>query len=176
MNLRAEILQASFPEDLPKIIKSVGEDAQCFAELIEMLLESQKDYRPSQKALRLLLYYTKHHPEYFDTHLERIILNLKNPVRDTVKRNTLRLLEELEIPEAWMGEAANICFELLESADTAIAIKVFAMTVLYHISLKEPDLQSELKIILENQMPYGSAGFKSRAKKILKAIAKNQPG
>ena len=46
------------------------------------------------------------------------------------------------------------------------------MTVLYNITLKIPELADELKIIIEDQMPYGSAGFKSRGKKILKGLQK----
>jgi hypothetical protein len=53
-----------------------------------------------------------------------------------------------------------------------IAIKVFSMTVLFNISKNVPEFRDELAIIIEDQMPYGSAGFKSRGKKTLKGLSK----
>jgi hypothetical protein len=44
------------------------------------------------------------------------------------------------------------------------------MSVLGDIAKKEPALEKELKLIIEEQFPYGSAGFRSRAKKILKSM------
>jgi hypothetical protein len=41
------------------------------------------------------------------------------------------------------------------------------MTVLYRLIEKEPDLKKELRIILEDELPYASPAFVSRARKIL---------
>jgi hypothetical protein len=49
-------------------------------------------------------------------------------------------------------------------------VKVFGMTVLANLCEKLPELKNELRIIIEDQMPYGSAGFKSRGSKILKKL------
>jgi hypothetical protein len=46
------------------------------------------------------------------------------------------------------------------------------MTVLLNIVKYVPELKEELKIIIEDQMPYASAGFQSRGKKTLKALEK----
>ena len=46
------------------------------------------------------------------------------------------------------------------------------MTVLYNLCKKEPDLANELRILIEEQMLYGTAGFKSRGKRILKELKK----
>jgi hypothetical protein len=51
-----------------------------------------------------------------------------------------------------------------------IAVKVFSMTVLANLSKSSPDIKKELRIAIEDQLPYGSAGFVSRAKKVLKEI------
>jgi hypothetical protein len=44
------------------------------------------------------------------------------------------------------------------------------MTVLANIIDDQPDMKKELKLILEDQLPYGSAAFKSRGNKVLKKI------
>ncbi|MFT6970886.1 MAG: hypothetical protein ACJAXX_001453 [Roseivirga sp.] len=46
------------------------------------------------------------------------------------------------------------------------------MTVLLYIARNVAELNNELKIIIERQMPSSSAGFKSRGNKTLKALEK----
>ena len=46
-----------------------------------------------------------------------------------------------------------------------VANKIFAMTVMYKIGAPYPELLSELKTIIETQMPYEKPGFKSRGRK-----------
>jgi len=45
------------------------------------------------------------------------------------------------------------------------------MTVLHQLIQTIPDLKKELKIILEDQLPYASPAFTVRARKILKQLA-----
>ena len=109
-------------------------------------------------------------PELINPHLEKIILNLKSPVSDAVKRNTIRTLQNIHIPDHLLGEAADILFNIMIDRNEAIAIRVFTMTTLYNICEREPDLANELKIIIEDQMPYGSTGFKNRGSKTIKKL------
>ncbi len=101
-----------------------------------------------------------------------MIENLQNPVHDAVKRNTLRILQFVDIPEDLLGLTAEICFSILNSAKSPIAFKVHAMSALLDIVKKYPELKGELKISIEEQMPFGSAGFISRGKRVLKALEK----
>ena len=79
-------------------------------------------------------------------------------------------MQDVDVPENLIGEVVDICFGLMESNNTPIAVKVFSMTVLANISIKEPDLKNELALIIEDQMPYGSVGFRNRGAKILNKI------
>jgi hypothetical protein len=85
----------------------------------------------------------------------------------------LRLLQDREIPDTVLEEAADVGFKIMESKGEPIAVKVFAMTMLANICKKVPELKNELKLIIEDQMPYGSAGFRSRGGKILRQLAKH---
>jgi hypothetical protein len=51
-----------------------------------------------------------------------------------------------------------------------IAVRVFSMTVLCNLAGKLPELKNELIPLIEDQMPYGSAGFISRGRKVLKDL------
>lgn len=61
------------------------------------------------------------------------------------------------------------CFDWLIT-DQKIACQARAMLCLYHLGTESSWIYPELGQILENHMPEGSPGYKSRAKKILSKI------
>lgn len=104
-------------------------------------------------------------------HLKVILNYLKKPgIHDAVKRNTMRLLQFIDIPKRYQGQVAGICFGYLQDAKEPVAIKAFSMTVLASIARQNPDLRQELAIVIEDQLPYGSPAFVSRGRKVLKEI------
>lgn len=155
-------------ENSELIANYIGDDPSKFKELIELFLD--QEYRISQRSAMVLAKCTDAYPHLITPHLDRIILNLKNPVIDAVKRNTIRTLQDVHIPDHMLGEAADILFKIMMDRNEAVAIKVFTMTTLYNICIREPDLANELKIVIEDQLPYGSAGFKNRGLKTLKKL------
>ncbi len=66
--------------------------------------------------------------------------------------------------------AATVCFDILASCTEPVANKVFSMTVLTNIAKHEPDIKHELKLLIEEQMTYSTAAFKSRAKTVMNNI------
>ena len=97
---------------------------------------------------------------------------LEPDVHAAVKRNVIRIFQDVDIPRKLAGKIATVCFEMLGSAKEPIAVKVFSMTVLANIARQEPDLKHEICILIDQQMPTGSAGFRSRGRKILKQLEK----
>lgn len=82
-------------------------------------------------------------------------------------RATLRLLERVILPKESIGDLLNHLFPILSDPQVPVAIRVPAMQILYNISKLEPDLKRELALVIEMQMPECSAGFRSRANKLL---------
>jgi hypothetical protein len=103
-----------------------------------------------------------------------MILALQVPRSDAVKRCIIGILQDADIPEVEEGILADRCFQFLNSAKETIAVKVFSMTVLFRIVKKYPELKMELKESIQSQLPFGSAGFKNRGQKVLKALEKIQ--
>ena len=68
----------------------------------------------------------------------------------------------MNIPNTCYGEVADICFDYLLSTEEPIAIKVFSMVVFEKIVFAEPELKTELQFLIEEQLSYALAGFKSR--------------
>lgn len=94
-------------------------------------------------------------------------------LHDAVYRNTLKIFEGMKvIPEEVEEALTDICFTLLDTSHTPIAVKVFSMTILEKITKKYPELSGELEMLIRNQLPYSSAGFQSRGKKILSNLSK----
>lgn len=148
----------------------IADPSQFSLLMSHFLDDAGEGYRLPQRAAAVVNEVCEKRPDFLMPYYERIILNLRNDIHDAVKRNTVRLLQFHHIPEDLLGEAADICFEQLQSTKEPIAIKVFSMTVLFNIVKRVPELKSELEYMIEEQMPYGSAGFVSRGRKILKAL------
>ncbi|MEQ8424829.1 MAG: hypothetical protein RIA63_08960 [Cyclobacteriaceae bacterium] len=171
MNLINELQKDFNKATCDKIVAYIGNDQKRFTELVRAFLG--EPHRVTQRAAWPLSYCVKKHPEIIKPHLKKIIQNLKNPkIHDAVKRNTVRFLQFIEIPKPLHGAALDICFTFLQDPKEPIAIRVFSMTVLGNLTKEYPDLKNELITIIEDQMPYGSAGFVARGKKILKELRK----
>lgn len=169
MNLREQILKEHSKANCDKIVKWIGDNQLRFDELFHLFLND--GYRVVQRAAWPLSYCVAGHPLFIKKHFSKLLKNLHKPgIHDAVKRNTVRLLQEVEIPEKYHGEIMDTCFRYIASPDEAVAIKVFSMTILLHLSRRYPEIKNELKMIIEERWNYETAAFHSRAKKILKEI------
>jgi hypothetical protein len=171
MEIKKTLLKDHSKEITDSIVKYIGRNNSRFAELVKVYLAGP--YRVSQRAAWPLSYCIMAHPQLIDGHLSKILKFVKKPGNhESVKRNTVRLLQFIEIPKRFHGQVVDLCFGYLTDPKEAIATKVFSMTVLASLVGGIPELKKELKIVIEDQMPYGSAGFISRGKKVLKELSK----
>ena len=169
MNLRATIVAEHSKASCNKITKWIGDNQQRFDELFDLFINDE--YRVVQRAAWPLSYSVIAHPQLIKKHFTKLISNLKKPkLHDSVKRNTVRLLQHITIPERFHGEVMSLCFDYISSVDEATAIKAFSLTVLQHLSHQYPEIKQELKTIIEDRWDYETAAFRSRARKILKEL------
>jgi hypothetical protein len=170
MNLRNEILREHSKKQTMKIVRYVGSNQARFDELMVLFLGNE--YRVTQRAAWAVSYCAITHPNLIQKHLKKILLNLKKPVHVAVKRNTIRLLQSIDIPKSLQGIAADICFQILNSKDEPIAIKAFSITVLANICKIHPELKPELQLSIETLLPYASPGILSRGRRMLNQLQK----
>ena len=169
MNLEKEILKEHSKAQRDRIVAYVGSNSQRLSGLINIFLKGS--HRTTQLASWPLSNVAEQYPELIAPHLRKIIHNLKTPdLHDAVKRNTIRLLQFVEIPKHLHGTIADLCFSFLQNPKEPIAVRVFSMTVLVNLSKKVPELKRELLIILEDQFPYEGPAYRSRARKILREL------
>jgi hypothetical protein len=169
MNVRQEILKEHSKAQCSKIVLWVGKDQKRFDDLFHLFLHDE--FRVVQRAAWPVCNCVMQYPALINSHWKSLINLLKKEnLHDAVKRNGLRLMQDIKIPEKYHGEIMSLCFTFLESPKEALAIKVFAMTVLGNLAGIYPDIIPELTFIINEQLPNQSAGFKSRAKKVFKII------
>ena len=170
MNLRDTLLAEHSKAQCLKIVKWIGKDQQRFDELIRLFLSDE--YRVVQRAAWPVSYAVQAHPPLIQPHFGKLIKKLCQPgLPDAVKRNTVRIFQEIDAPKRFHGLLMNACFGFIESMTEKPAIKAFALTVLHKLSVQYPDIRPELKVIIEDRWDYESPAFKSRGRKILKALA-----
>ncbi len=165
MSLREEILKEHSKAQCNKIVQWVGDSQKKFNELFNLFLNDE--YRVTQRASWPLSYCVIAHPEFVRNNFSKLIKNLYKPnLHASIKRNTIRLLQHIAIPKKYQGEVMQICFNYVESPAEAVAIKAFSLTVLDNLSKQYPEILPEIKLLIEAQLPYQTAAFKSRAKKL----------
>jgi hypothetical protein len=168
MNLRETILSEHSKATCSKVVNWVGNSQQRFDELFDLLINSE--YRISQRAAWPVSYCVIAHPEFISKHFSPLIKNLSKPnIGDSVKRNTVRLLQHVSIPKKFHDEIMDICFAYISSSNEPVAIKAFSLTILQNLCKQYPEIKNEIKLIIEERWEHETAAFHSRAKKILKS-------
>ena len=162
--LRDEILKEHSKAQTLKIIDFIGTDKQKFDALMQLFLYDE--YRVSQRAAWPVSLIIEKHPELAKKYLPKMLDNLKNPVHDAVRRNTVRILYHIDIPEKLHAQVLDICFAFVQKRETSVAVKSFSIDILDKLSKQYPEIKNEIKILIDDQLPTATAAFKSRAKKI----------
>lgn len=169
MNIREVLLEEHSRQQCDRIVQYIGNSPSRFSELIRLFFSDE--YRVVQRAAWPLSYCAIAHPILIRKHLKKIVENLDKPgIHDAVKRNTVRLLQEIAIPSDLHGRLMNTCFRFVEDPNEPVAIKAFSLTILHNLSKQYPEIIPEIKLLIGQQLPHQTAGFISRAKKILKEI------
>lgn len=166
MQLRETILAEHSKAQTDAIVKWVGSSQQRFDELFHLFLTGE--YRVVQRAAWPVSYCVIEHPEFIGKHMKQLIAYLHTPnLHPAVKRNTVRLLQHIHIPERSQGAIMDICFDYIASPAEAVAVKAFSLTILQNLAKRYPEIKEEVKIIIEDQWEGASPAFRSRAKKFL---------
>lgn len=131
------------------------------------------DIRMAQMASWSLSYAVRKSPHIIQPYLKELIEQLqKKDKHNAVIRNTVRILQDIEIPEQFHGMLMDSCFGFIEQPKTPVAIKAFSLTVLFNLSKIYPDIKQELILVIEENMHHAAPAFKSRGSKILLQLKK----
>lgn len=171
MDLRTALLQEHSKQQTLRIVNYIGSNQERFDTLMDLFYKDE--YRVVQRAAWVVSHCAEKYIFLFNEHLPKMVnYMVDEKAHKAVRRNIVRTLTFLAIPEELMGLVADACFVFLADPKEAVGIKVYAMEVLYQLYLKEPGLKNELELLIEENMEYGTAAIHSRGGKILKKMRK----
>lgn len=171
MNIREEILKEHSKEQALKIATYACASQKNFKELMKCFMSDE--YRLAQRAAWSVSWAARKQPEMIRPYIKDLVSQMqRTDIHPAVVRNSVRVLEQIEIPEKFHGEVMNTCFGFVEDPSTPIAIKAFSLTTLFNLSHQYPEIRQELKLIIEERWETETAAFRARGKRILKEMEK----
>jgi hypothetical protein len=112
----------------------------------------------------------KEKPQLIAPYFSKMVKCLAMPKQLTLIRNVLRVFQQVSIPEKYLGEVFERCYQFIASPQIPVAIRAFSITVCYSIAKEIPELKNELALIIEAYMENSLPAFRSRGGKILSLI------
>lgn len=170
MNFKIQLAQAHSKENARLIADYIGADEQRFDELMQLFFAPE--YRVAQRAAHAVSHCVDAHSHLILPYIGSMVTHLQTDPEVAIRRNTVRLLQNQEIPEAFQGILLEKCFEYLLQAKETAAVKAFSMTILHRLTKQYPELKPELKLVIEDTLQNATPGVMNRGKKILKDLGK----
>lgn len=170
MDLREAILKEHSKANAVSLVQWIGDDHVRFQKLMQLFLGDE--YRIVQRTAHIISIVGDTQPQMVQPYIAILVQRMQEPgLPVAVRRNVVRILQYLDIPDTLDGEVMNICFDLLANVKETVAVRAFSMTVLAGLAKKYPDLKPELKAIIEDGLEQNpSPGFRSRGLKTLAGL------
>jgi len=169
MNLTDQLLKENSKNNAREIADYIGNNSSRFKNLVAIFLNGP--YLITQRSSWPLSLCVDQNPNLITSHLGVIIKFIEKPnLHNAVKRNILRVLCNLPIQKKYHASIINLCFKVVTNRSEPVAVKVHAISLLSKILVDYPSLNHELKVIIEDQLPYATSAFISRATKVLQKL------
>ncbi len=165
MDIEQALTGLAWKTDAEAVAAWIGEDRERFEQLLELFFGD--NVRLIQRSAMTISKCCDLHPEIIAEYIDVLIPYLLESRIVAVRRNVLRILQFLQIPERHQGTMIDFCFRVLSDHKEPVAVQAFAMRVAANICTDIPELQNELGLLIEELLPHGSSGIKARGRKIL---------
>jgi len=156
MDIREVLTAAHSKEIRDAIIHYVGSNPKRMQELMDCYFSD--DLRLNQRSSWPVSYIAHKSPELMDPYHQQMMDDLENPKHNAMVRNTVRIYQEITIPESIEGQLFEKCYGYVADPREATAIRSFY----------------EVIELVKEQAPHGTSGFKNRAKKMLLRMGKKK--
>ena len=151
-------------------------------DLVNPIIDIAYQYKDpiSSKACWAIEFAARQDLRFIDNHLDKFLdgmtgVQFDSSVRPMAKICELLILEYYrpnndvnpsKLSKLHLEQIATACFDWL-IGDHKVAPKAYSITCLYHLGKTFDWIHPELKMVLENDYPRGSAGYKARARQVL---------
>ncbi len=139
---------------------------------VKMLINP--DPQKSMRVSWLLLHIAFDYPQLIKPQLKHLVTFLKRENNHTgAIRNTIRIFQELDLPEAYCSAIFDLCIHYTKNATMPHAVRAFSINTLCNICKKYPELKQEVELVLGElksfpQPPSINASIKKASKILLK--------
>lgn len=129
-----------------------------------------------QRASAVMGYLSEKNASLFIPYLDQLLICVETEkYHVALSRNFLKVLQNrLSLSEESVSNIINYCFTILEKNNLPVALHAYSITFIQNELIRYPELANELKVILEDRLPYASAAFRYRAKVALAYIKKHK--
>jgi hypothetical protein len=170
MNIEQALLKEHTKSQTLAIQDEILRNPALFDELWE-LIKSGTPPVP-QRGAWVISHLGEVNPDLLKPYFADVLVLLRAPTHDAVHRALVRTLAHMDIPEEYEGELYDLAISWISSPVKPVAIRVHCMDIAARIARPYPELQDELRQVIEAQMSWGSAGYKSRGKRVIKSLKK----
>jgi len=148
------------------------EQHELFPPLFDLAMEQSGKY--SQRAARIVCKILKKPDCKFPEYLDIILYELETITDESIKFCFLNIFTGCTLPDddEKLGLLTKICIDSVESKVQRIAIKVYAIEILYRISELVPEIKQEIFFLIEKYMQDAAMAYISRGKKIINKLKK----
>lgn len=130
------------------------------------------DYPFPQYSSWLLAHVADNHFDVLKAYHHQLIDAFLDCTEPSTQRNLGNVLQRFPKTGHREGELLDKLFFFLADPGTKVAVKVYAMNLIFTFLKDYPELKTELKSMVEDGMNKESAAYLSAGKKILKNLAK----
>ena len=170
MDLFEMLSETNSAYNADRITHCIGDNEKYFEQLMQILFTENPSIQ--LRASWVVTRITDKYPHLLIPYVKRIIQHLPLFKHTGICRNLLRQLATIPIPKSLQGKLFDISYGWLKSMEQPIAVRANCMEILYQLSIQEPDLQAELKLLMEDKVNDPSPGIRSRCQRILKKLEK----
>ncbi len=169
--MREEVLREHSKKQALFISEYVGNDPERFDELVDLFFDD--DVRVVQRSAWIISHCADNYNDIVVPYLARFIeYATDDPPHVAVKRNVIRVMNKCLIPEDIEGPAYDMCWGFANSVKEDIAVRAFALRVLFRIAKKYPELCDEVLSVADGFSQSESKGLLSCGRDISNKLEK----
>jgi len=168
MNLHQIIMAEHSRAQAVMIADLVIQKPALFDELLEIIFAEEEPV--SRRAAWPLRFIHERNERLLDKYIPIIIIKLPDIKSVAIQRNLLYILAYSSIPEFYYGRLLDFTSRVLLDTNSSVASLIYSVDIFFNISKSEPDLLTELRLIIDFLIPNATAGVRSKCVKTLRKI------
>lgn len=174
MSYIAEILKKDrSKKKVLHLLDYIGTQPDRVDEMMKLVLGP--DQKKAIHAAWVLYHYVEIHVRLLHPYFDDAVAVLLNHPHQAIERGLLRMFWMMDSwPEEHFTPLVDHMMQIILNTKSKIAAQALSMEALLKHLDPYPEMLKELAYVVEEGVPYGSAGYKAKARKVIKRINKKK--